>query len=122
MKDILGTIPVHGICMGSEIIAAALGGQVEKLTLGHRGASQPVKFSDGTVAVTLQGHGYAVVADSLPEGCEVNCINANDCTVEGFVNNDLGVYCVQFHPEHDGIYDGVEKPIYDIMYRGIPDA
>ncbi|RBQ24426.1 MAG: GMP synthase [glutamine-hydrolyzing] subunit A [Methanocorpusculum sp. MCE] len=122
VKDILGTITVHGICMGAEIIAAALGGQVEKLKLGHRGASQPVKFSDGTVAVTFQGHGYAVVADSLPEGCEVNCVNANDGTVEGFVNNDLGVYCVQFHPEHDGIYDGVEKPIYDIMYRGIPDA
>lgn len=92
VKDILGTIPVQGICMGSEIIAAALGGQVEKLKLGHRGASQPVKFSDGTVAVTFQSHGYAVVANSLPEGCEINCINANDGTVEGFVNNDLGVY------------------------------
>jgi carbamoyl-phosphate synthase small subunit len=122
VKDLLGVIPVQGVCMAPEIIAAALGGEVEKLKLGHRGASQPVRFSDGSVAVTFQGHGYAVVESSLPEGCEVSCYNLNDRTVEGFINNDLGVYCVQFHPEHDAKYDGAEKPIYDIMYRGIPDA
>ena len=122
VKNILGTIPVQGVCMGTEIIAAALGGEVEKLKLGHRGASQPVKFSDGSVAVTFQGHGYAVIGDTLPEGCEISCVNLNDHTVEGFINNDLGVYCVQFHPEHDAVHDGAEKPIYDIMYRGIPDA
>lgn len=122
VKDILGTIPVQGICMGTEIIAAALGGEVEKLKLGHRSASQPVRFSDGSVAVTFQSHGYAVVGDSLPEGCEISCVNLNDRSVEGFVNNDLGIYGVQFHPEHDAVHDGAEKPIYDIMYRGIPDA
>lgn len=122
VKNILGIIPVQGVCMGTEIIAAALGGEVEKLKLGHRSASQPVRFSDGSVAVTYQCHGYAVIGDSLPEGCEVSCINVNDQTVEGFVNSDLGIYCVQFHPEHDAVYDGAEKPIYDIMYRGIPDA
>jgi carbamoyl-phosphate synthase small subunit len=121
-KNILGVIPVQGVCMGAEIIAAALGGEVKKLKLGHRSANQPVKFSDGSVAVTFQGHGYAVIGDSLPEGCEISCINLNDHTVEGFIDNDLGVYCVQFHPEHDAVHDGAEKPIYDIMYRGIPDA
>jgi len=122
VKNILGTIPVQGICMGCEIIAAALGAEIEKLRLGHRGASQPVKFIDGTVAVTYQSHGYAVNAHSLSEGCTVNCINANDKTLEGFENSYLGVYAVMFHPEHSGIYDGVEKPVYDIMYRGIPNA
>lgn len=122
VSDILGTIPVQGVCMGAEIIAAALGAEFEKLKLGHRGASQPVKFSDGTVAVTFQSHGYAVLGDTLSEGCTVTCRNANDNTVEGFENSDLGVNCVQFQPEHDSVYDGAEKPIYDIMYRGIPDA
>ncbi len=122
VKDIIGTIPVQGVCMGTEIIAAALGAEFEKLKLGHRGASQPVKFSDGSVAVTFQSHGYAIRADSLPQGCTVTCVNANDATVEGFENSDLGITAVQFHPEHDAIYDGVEKPVYDIMYRGIPDA
>lgn len=122
VKDIIGTIPVQGICMGAEIIAAALGAEFEKLKLGHRGASQPVKFADGSVAVTYQSHGYAVKADTLPEGCAVNCVNANDKTVEGFESSDLGITCFQFHPEHDGIYDGAEKPIYDMFLRGIPDA
>lgn len=122
VDEVLGTIPVQGICMGCEIIASALGADITKLKLGHRGASQPVKFADGTVAVTYQSHGYAVDADTLPEGCVVNCTNANDATLEGFENADLGIYACMFHPEHDGIYDGVEKPIFDIMYRGIPNA
>ncbi|HJJ89775.1 MAG TPA: glutamine-hydrolyzing carbamoyl-phosphate synthase small subunit [Methanocorpusculum sp.] len=122
VKNMLGIIPVHGVCMGSEIIAVALGGKIEKLRLGHRGANHPVRFSDGSVSITYQSHGYTVASDSLPEGCEISCINVNDKTIEGFINNDLGIYCVQFHPEHDAIYDGAEKPIYDIMYRGIPDA
>ncbi|HJJ47814.1 MAG TPA: glutamine-hydrolyzing carbamoyl-phosphate synthase small subunit [Methanocorpusculum sp.] len=122
VKEILGTIPVQGICMGCEIIAAALGADISKLKFGHRGASQPVKFADGTVAVTYQSHGYAVEAETLPEGCSVNCVNANDRTLEGFENADLGIYACMFHPEHDAIYDGVEKPVYDIMYRGIPNA
>jgi len=122
VKELIGRIPVQGICMGSEVIAAALGAEFDKLKLGHRGASQPVRFSDGTVAVTFQSHGYVIREGTLPEGCQVTCVNANDGTIEGFENPDLGISCVQFHPEHDAIHDNVEKPIFDMMYRGIPDA
>ena len=122
VKEIIGRIPVQGVCMGAEVIAAALGAEFDKLHFGHRGASQPVRFSDGTVAVTFQSHGYAIREGTLPEGCDVTCVNANDGTIEGFENADLGITCVQFQPEHDAIPDNVEKPIYDMMYRGIPNA
>ncbi|HJJ39541.1 MAG TPA: carbamoyl phosphate synthase small subunit [Methanocorpusculum sp.] len=119
VKDLLGTIPVQGVSLGCGVIAAAFGAEFEKLKLGHRSPAEPVRFADGTVTVTFQNHGYAICKDTLPEGCSLLACSANDETPEGFENSNLGVYAVQFLPEHDGVYDGAEKPIYDIMYRQI---
>ncbi len=39
-------------------------------------------------------------ADTLPgKEVQLNHINLNDGTVEGFCSNSLKVYSVQFHPE-----------------------
>ena len=119
VKDLIGTIPVQGISLGCDVIAAAFGAEFEKLKLGHRSPAEPVRFADGSVAVTFQNHGYAICKDTLPEGCSLLACSANDGTPEGFENSNLGVYAVQFIPEHDSVYDGAEKPIYDIMYRQI---
>ncbi|HJJ54958.1 MAG TPA: carbamoyl phosphate synthase small subunit, partial [Methanocorpusculum sp.] len=119
VNEILGTVPVQGISLGCDIIAAALGAEFEKLKLGHRSPAEPVRFTDGSVAVTFQNHGYVIRDGTLPDGCSLLCRNANDGTLEGFENSNLGVYAVQFQPEHDAVYDGAEKPVYDIMYRQI---
>jgi len=119
VKEILGTVPIQGISLGCDVIAAALGAEFEKLKLGHRSPAEPVRFVDGSVAVTFQNHGYVIRDDTLQEGCSPLCCNANDGTLEGFENSNLGIYAVQFQPEHDAVYDGAEKPVYDIMYRQI---
>ena len=119
VKDILGTVPVQGIALGCDVIAAAMGAEFDKLTLGHRSPAEPVRFTDSSVAVTFQNHGYVIRDGTLPEGCSALCCNVNDGTLEGFENYNLGVYAVQFQPEHDAVYDGAEKPVYDIMYRHI---
>jgi len=53
------------------------------MKFGHRGANQPVRFKDGRIFITTQNHGFAVDADSLPEGCSVSYTNVNDGTLEG---------------------------------------
>lgn len=117
VSQLLGQLPVFGICMGNQICGLSLGGKTKKMKFGHRGANQPVKNIDGKIAITSQNHGFMVDGDSLPEGCRVTYTNCNDGTLEGFDDEYLEVFCVQFHPEaHAGPHD-TEKLFFDDMFR-----
>lgn len=120
IRDLIGQIPIFGICMGIQVCALALGGRTYKMKFGHRGANQPVRGADGSVAITTQNHGFAVDPDSLPEGSRITYVNLNDRSVEGFEDRYLNMTCVQFHPEaHAGPHD-TEKPYFDCMFGRIP--
>ena len=119
VKYLAGKLPVFGICMGNQIAALALGGDTYKLKFGHRGANQPVRYRDGRIFITTQNHGFAVDADSLPEGCTVTYRNVNDGTVEGFENRDLRLTTVQFHPEAFGGPRDTERHFFDDLFRRI---
>ena len=99
-RQILGRVPVMGICLGHQVAARALGAETFKLKFGHRGGNHPVRdLSDGRVYITAQNHGYAVMADSLPSGLEVSHVNLNDDTVEGLIHRDLPLFTIQYHSE-----------------------
>jgi len=92
--------PVFGICMGNHVIGLAAGGDTYKLPYGHRSQNQPcVQAGTRRCLITSQNHGYAVRAESLPEGWEPWFVNANDGTLEGIRRSDGLVFSVQFHPE-----------------------
>lgn len=100
VKELLGKIPIAGICLGHQILGLALGGTTYKLKFGHRGGNHPVKnLIEDKVWITTQNHGYAVDKDSLPKGAEITHINLNDNTVEGFLCKNKKTFSVQFHPE-----------------------
>ena len=103
IQKLAGKIPVFGICLGHQLFALAMGGKTRKMKYGHRGANQPVKeLRTGTVYISSQNHGYAVINDSLPAGAEVSFINANDGTCEGVNYHNIPAFSVQFHPEACG--------------------
>jgi carbamoyl-phosphate synthase small subunit len=94
-RDLLGRIPLFGICLGHQLLGLALGMETFKLHFGHRGANHPVQdLATGRVLVTVQNHGYAVAP-----GDErlVTHVSLNDGTVEGLGGTDFA--SVQFHPE-----------------------
>lgn len=110
-RDLVGHVPVFGICFGQQILALALGGRTYKLKFGHRGINHPVKnLRTGEVEITTQNHGFCVDPDSLQAGgMEPTHINLNDHTLEGMRHRDLPVFSVQYHPEagpgpHDARY------------------
>ncbi|MEE1048299.1 MAG: carbamoyl phosphate synthase small subunit [Clostridia bacterium] len=98
VKELIGKLPICGICAGHLVIGLALGCKIKKLKFGHHGANQPVKcIKCGKVLITSQGHNY--VLDELPEGVEMSYMNVNDGTCEGICSKSAMVQSVQFHPE-----------------------
>ncbi|MFB6072094.1 MAG: glutamine-hydrolyzing carbamoyl-phosphate synthase small subunit [Halobacterium sp.] len=95
--ELVGEVPIAGICLGQQVVARALGGTTEKMDFGHRGVNQPVlDKASGRVVMTTQNHGYTV-AD--PGDLAVTQVNVNDDTPEGLDSAELDVLTRQYHPE-----------------------
>jgi carbamoyl-phosphate synthase small subunit len=111
VRELLGRVPIFGICLGHQIIGLALGGKTYKLKFGHHGGNHPVlNLETQKVEITAQNHGFAVDPDSLKASEVVlTHMNLNDQTLEGLRHKSLPLFSVQYHPEaspgpHDSAY------------------
>jgi len=109
VRELLGAVPVFGICLGHQVLGRALGARTVKLPFGHHGANHPVRHeASGRVEITSQNHNYAVDLDRLG-GVARTHVNLNDGVVEGLRVLDAPAFSVQYHPEaapgpHDARY------------------
>lgn len=95
------SIPILGICLGTQILALSQGAETFKLKYGHRGQNKPcIDLRSGRCMVTSQNHGYSVLANSL-RGTKLEpwFMNADDKTIEGLIHSSKPCLAVQFHPE-----------------------
>lgn len=66
LRELIGTKPLFGICLGHQMLSLAVGSDTYKLRYGHRGGNQPVKnLLTGKVEITSQNHGFCVDFGSI---------------------------------------------------------
>ena len=109
ISSLLGKVPIFGICLGHQLLAASLGAETYKLPFGHHGGNHPVRnLRTGAVEITSQNHNYCVADGGIPS-VDLTHVNLNDETIEGLRCQEVPAFSVQYHPEagpgpHDSQY------------------
>jgi anthranilate synthase/aminodeoxychorismate synthase-like glutamine amidotransferase len=106
IRAFAGRVPVLGVCLGHQCIAAAFGGVVERAEVGPVHGKTSLVEHDGRSLfegmpepfVATRYHSLSIQPGGLPDALEVSA-RSQDGVIMGVRHRELGVEGVQFHPE-----------------------
>ena len=92
-------LPILAVGLGHQMLALAMGLEVEKLKYGHRGSQPVIDMSNSRVYTTSQNHGYAVRHPKEQVIARASFKNANDLSCEGLEYPGKPFVSLQFVPQ-----------------------
>ena len=105
IKHFAGKIPILGVCLGHQSIAAAFGGKIVQAKQIMHGKTSSIYHDGQTIFKNLPNpfnatryHSLAVEKDSLPACLTVSAWTEDD-EIMGIRHKDYLIEGVQFHPE-----------------------
>ncbi len=105
VSEMMGRVPVLGVCLGHQAIAQALGGKIENAQSLMHGKASPVYHDGRTIYEGLPNpfsagryHSLAVSEQQLPDELAVSAYTS-DGEIMGVRHRTLPTEGVQFHPE-----------------------
>ncbi len=105
VSEMMGRVPVLGVCLGHQAIAQALGGKIENAQNLMHGKASPVYHDGRTIYEGLPNpfsagryHSLAVSEQQLPDELTVSAYTS-DGEIMGVRHRTLPTEGVQFHPE-----------------------
>ena len=106
IKQLSGTIPIFGVCLGQQAIGEAFGGNVVRAPAPMHGKVSEIYHEGRTVFKDIpipfkatRYHSLIVDRGTLPECLEVTAITADDGLIMGLSHKTHNTHGVQFHPE-----------------------
>jgi len=112
IKNLYRNIPILGVCLGHQAIAAAFGGQVIGAKAIMHGKVSPIKHIGKSVFTGLpqdvnvmRYHSLAVEKETLPSTLVV-LATTDDQEIMAIAHNEYPVVGIQFHPESIGTKQG----------------
>lgn len=98
-------LPMLGICLGHQVIAAALGAEIIRAQTPMHGRTSSIDHQKSALFAGLPSplevcryHSLVVDPTSLPESLEVSATSSDD-TIMALQHRNSPVYGLQFHPE-----------------------
>ena len=129
IREIAGTLPILGVCLGHQAIGQAFGGKVIRAKEIMHGKTSPIRHRNAGVFAALSDpfeatryHSLVVERASLPNCLEITAWTQTESgeldEIMGLRHKALAVEGVQFHPEsiltrsgHDLLRNFIRAPL-----------